>query len=58
MDCGRLQYPTRNELQRAARVRCVDCGGTLEECNAARGKIADVHDARIEQKYINDKKRK
>lgn len=44
MDCGKVQYPRRSELTKAARVRCVDCGGCLEECKAASNKIAKEND--------------
>jgi ribosomal protein L34E len=41
LDCDRLQYVLLAELHRAARPRCIACGGPLDETEATRERRAD-----------------
>lgn len=35
-DCGKLRYVTQRELDRAARPRCIGCGGPITEISVSR----------------------
>jgi len=52
ISCGKLRFISPVELCRAARQRCLGCGGTLTECDSAAERIACANDAKSEQREI------
>lgn len=50
LDCHHHRMVSRNELNRAARVRCMHCGGPLEVSHSGRDKLAEGQQAANEQK--------
>jgi hypothetical protein len=49
-DCGKCRFARRHELNRAARVRCLNCGGPMELSHEGQVKMASSQDVVNEQK--------
>jgi ribosomal protein S27E len=49
LDCGAMRFVYPSELNRAARVRCLKCGGTTAVSRQGGGKLATGQEAARDQ---------
>lgn len=57
LDCGAFRLVPRRELNRAARVRCLQCGGPTEVSAMGRDRLATGQEAAREQRQRFAKRR-
>ena len=56
LECGTARFVSRHEMNRAARVRCLNCGGPVELTKEGTEKFAEGQDAHARWMDIAQKK--
>lgn len=57
LDCGHQHFVNRHEFGRAARVRCIMCGGPVEPSKMGRQKLVAGQDAASQQHAVMRQKK-